>query len=42
MAITAEYLPLVLNTVADRESRKKPDSSEWLLPSKVCKQFLDY
>ena len=42
MAITAEYLPSVLNTVADRESRKKPDSSEWLLPSKVCKQFLDY
>ena len=31
MAITAEYLPSVLNTVADRESRKKPDSSEWLL-----------
>ena len=35
MAITAEYLPSVLNTVADRESRKKPDSSEWLLHPKV-------
>ena len=35
IAITAEYLPSVLNTVADRESRKKPDSSEWLLHPKV-------
>ena len=35
MAITAEYLPSVLNTVADRESRKKPDPSEWLLHPKV-------
>ena len=35
MAITAEYLPSVLNTVADRESRKKPDSSEWLHHPKV-------
>ena len=35
MAITAEYLPSVLNTVADRESRKKPDSSQWLLHPKV-------
>ena len=35
MAITAEYLPSVLNTVADRESRKKTDSSEWLLHPKV-------
>ena len=35
MAITAEYLPSVLNTVADRQSRKKTDSSEWLLHPKV-------
>ena len=28
MSITAECLSLVLNTVADRESRKKLDSSE--------------
>ena len=35
MAITAEILPSVLNTVADRESRKKTDSSEWLLHPKV-------
>ena len=35
IAITAEYLPSVLNTVADRESRKKPDPSEWLLHPKV-------
>ena len=35
MSITAEYLSSVLNTVADRESRKKPDSSEWLLHPKV-------
>ena len=35
-SITAEYLPPVLNTVADRESkRKKLDSSEWLLHPKV-------
>ena len=31
MPIAAEYLHSVLNTVADRESRKKTDSSEWLL-----------
>ena len=35
MAITAEYLLSVLNAVADRESRKKPDSSDWLLHLKV-------
>ena len=35
MATTAEYLPSVMNTVADKESRKKPDSSEWLLHPKV-------
>ena len=35
MAITAQYLPSVLNTVADRESRKKTDSPEWLLYPKV-------
>ena len=35
MSITAKYLPSVLNTVADRESRIKPDSSEWLLHAKV-------
>ena len=31
MPIAAEYLHSVLNTVADRKSRKKTDSSEWLL-----------
>ena len=31
MSITVEYLPLILNTVTDGESRKKLDSSEWLL-----------
>ena len=35
MDITAEYLPSVLNTVAERESRKKTDSPEWLLHPKV-------
>ena len=35
ITITAKYLPSVLNTVADRESRKKPDSSEWLLHPKL-------
>ena len=35
IAITAEYLPSVLNIVADRKSRKKPDSSERLLHPKV-------
>ena len=39
MAITAEILPSVLNTVADRESRKKTDSSEWLLHPKVFQEF---
>ena len=35
MAITVEYLPSVLNTVADRKSRKKTDSPEWLFHAKV-------
>ena len=35
MSITAEYLPSELNTVTNRESRKKTDSSEWLLHPKV-------
>ena len=36
MSITVEYLPSVLHTVADRESRKKKtDFSEWFLQPKV-------
>ena len=36
MSITVKYLPPVLNTVADRESKRKQlDSSEWLLHPKV-------
>ena len=35
MSVTAKYLPSVLNTAADRESRIKPDSSEWFLHAKV-------
>ena len=35
IAITAEYLPSVLNTVADRQPRKKTDFSEWLVHPKV-------
>ena len=32
--IIAEYLPSVMNTVADRDSKKKTDSPEWLLHPK--------
>ena len=39
MSITVEYLPSVLNIVANRESRKKPDSLEWLLHSKNFQAF---
>ena len=39
MFITAEYLPSVLNTVADKESRKK--QSGFFIP-KFFKWFLDY
>ena len=42
ITITAKYLPSVLNTVADRDSRKKPDSSEWLLHPNFFKRFRDY
>ena len=35
ISITVEYLPSILNVVADRESRKKPDSSEGVLHPKV-------
>ena len=35
MTITREYLPSVLNTVADRKSMKKPDFSKYLFYSKV-------
>lgn len=35
MSITAKYLSSVLNTESDRESRKKPDFSDWLLHPKA-------
>ena len=39
MAIKAEYLPSVLTTVVDRESRKKKtDSSEWLTHPKIFQE----
>ena len=43
MAITAEYLPSVLKTVADRESRKKNQTlqSGFFIP-KFFKRFLNY
>ena len=37
-SITAGSLPLVLNAVAYRESRKKTDSSEWLLHPHVFEE----
>ena len=42
MATTAEDLPSVMNTVANKESRKKPDSSEWLLHPKVFQVVSNY
>ena len=40
MAITAEYLPLVLNTVADRESRKKQTLQSGFFIPKFASNFL--
>ena len=42
MAITAEYLPPVLNTVANRESRKKQTLQSGFFIAKFFKSFLDY
>ena len=40
--IIAEYLPSVMNTVADRDSKKKTDSPEWLLHPKDFQAVFDY
>ena len=38
--ISAEHLPGKLHTVADQESRARPDSSEWKLNPSVFKQLM--
>ena len=38
--ISAEHLPGRLNTIADQESRKKIDSSEWMLDPQVFRRVM--
>ena len=42
MSITAEYLPSVLKTVAEKESRHKPDNSVYRFIPTFFKRFVDY
>jgi len=39
ITLTAEYLPGVLNTIADRESRVFVDKSSWMLPLNIITQI---
>ena len=41
MCITAEHLPLVLNAVSDRESRKKQTLQSGFFIPNILKEFLD-
>ena len=38
ITITAEYLPSAMNIIADKESRQRIDSSEWMLDPKIFQQ----